>query len=676
MAIEKMVLLKIIGSLDNMHSILKELIFCENAHLNLNVENSSAYNNYLAVHQYESEIMGSTVKSIMASDNISNGTASDKSEKSDNVSASHGDCLSSVEELSKGLGLELIIDKNILLGKNYSLEKAKKDLSRIQSSIGEKVKEIDNKKQQISCLLELREKIDSFVGKDVDFSKIADMYYFDYEIGTFSSENQSRLKKSYGNLSAIVLKIGGVKSSSEYMYMVIYPKQFKKETENLLKSINWNKYVIPEEYIGIPSEKLKQIDSELESLQKDIDSISKSLEAEKEKNKKDLFKIYNILKLEDKIAELEQRADFGNNSFSIDVWVKESDKEKVEKAISSVTDKYRISAKSAQDLGDDVIVPTKLKNNWFSKPFEMIVKMYGLPAYNELDPTPFLAITYCLAFGIMFGDIGQGLVYFLAGLLIRKKMEAAGGLAMRLGACSMIFGCVYGSLFGLEQHELPWIPSLIEGGPLSPANIPKILVAGILYGIIVLTASYAYGIINSLKNGDIEEGVFGKNGIVGYVFFISFILTIVAITKIINIPLGLTLALLVISLLILILKQPITNLILGQRPLFHESAGSYLTESIFEAIETILSTLSNSISFVRVGAFALNHAGLFLAFMVISKMMTNVVLQVLILIVGNILILSLEGLIVFIQGLRLQYYEMFSKYFRGGGLEFKPIKLN
>lgn len=276
----------------------------------------------------------------------------------------------------------------------------------------------------------------------------------------------------------------------------------------------------------------------------------------------------------------------------------------------------------------------------------------------------------------MFGDIGQGLVYFLAGLLIRKKMEAAGGLAMRLGACSMIFGCVYGSLFGLEQHELPWIPSLIEGGPLSPANIPKILVAGILYGIIVLTASYAYGIINSLKNGDIEEGVFGKNGIVGYVFFISFILTIVAITRIINIPLGLTLALLVISLLILILKQPITNLVLGHRPLFHESPSSYLTESIFEAIETILSTLSNSISFVRVGAFALNHAGLFLAFMVISKMMTNVVLQVLILIVGNILILSLEGLIVFIQGLRLQYYEMFSKYFRGGGMEFKPIKLN
>ena len=101
-----------------------------------------------------------------------------------------------------------------------------------------------------------------------------------------------------------------------------------------------------------------------------------------------------------------------------------------------------------------------------------------------------------------------------------------------------------------------------------------------------------------------------------------------------------------------------------------------MTESIFEAIETILGTLSNSISFVRVGAFALNHAGLFLAFLVISRMMPNIFLQLLVLVIGNILILSLEGLVVLIQSLRLHYYEMFGKYFKGGGVAFKPIKLN
>lgn len=661
MAIEKMVLLKIIGSQENMHSILRELIFCESAHLNLNVENSSAYNNYLAVHQYESEIIGSPIYNIVDPDNIHN---------------SCSDCLSSVEELSQGLGIELKIDKELLLENNYSFEQAKKDLSKIQFAIGERVREINDKKQLINELQDLREKIDSIIDKDVDFSKIANLNYFDYEIGSFVTENKSRLKKNYENLSAIVLKIGNIKSSSEDLYMIIYPKQFKEETENLLKSLNWSKLVVSQEYVGTPAVKLKQIDAKLDSLKKDIDSLTNSIEAEKEDNKKILFKIYNVFKLEEKISELEQRVDFGNNAFALDIWVKESDKDEVEKAIANVTDKYKISAKSPEDFSDDVIAPTKLKNNWFSKPFEMIVNMYGLPAYDELDPTPFVAISFCLAFGIMFGDIGQGFIYVLAGLLLKKKMEAPAGLAIRLGVSSMIFGCVYGSLFGLEKHELPWLPSLIEGGPLSPANIPIILVAGVLFGIIVLTASYVYGTINSLKNGNVEEGVFGKNGIFGYIFFISFILTIVALTGIVNIPMSMPITTLLISLTVLILKQPITNLVLGHRPLFHESPGSYLTESIFEAIETILGTLSNSISFVRVGAFALNHAGLFLAFMVISRMMPNTFLEILILVVGNILILTLEGLVVLIQSLRLHYYEMFGKYFKGGGVAFKPIKLN
>ncbi len=661
MAIEKMVLLKIIGSIEDMHEILKELIFCENAHLNMNVENSSAYNNYLAVHQYESEIIGSSIYNIVDPNNIHN---------------SCSDCLSSVEELSRGLGLELKIDKKLLLESNYDYEQAKKDLSRIQLTIGGRVNEINNKRQQISELLELKGKIDSIADKDVDFNKIADLNYFYYEIGSFVTENKSRLKKNYENLSAIVLKIGNIKSSTEDLYMIIYPKQFKEETDNLLKSLNWSELVIPEEYEGSAAEKLVKIDAKIDELQKDITSLSSSIEAETEDNKKTIFKIYNVFKLEDKIAELEQRADFGNNAFALDVWVEEKNKAEVEKVIASVTDKYLISSKTPQEFSDDVIAPTKLKNNWFSKPFEMIVNMYGLPAYDEIDPTPILAITFCLAFGIMFGDIGQGLVYVLAGLLLRKKMEAASGVAIRLGASSMFFGCIYGSLFGLEKHELPWIPGILHGSPLSPDNIPMILVAGILFGILALTVSYVLGTANSLKRGDIEEGIFGKNGIFGYIFFISFIMTIVALTGIFNVPMSIPLTTLLISLAVLIMKQPLTSLVTGHRPLFHESPGEYLTESIFEAIETILGTLSNSISFVRVGAFALNHAGLFLAFMVISKMMPNIFLQILILVVGNILILSLEGLVVLIQSLRLHYYEMFGKYFKGGGVAFKPIKLN
>ena len=661
MAIEKMVLLKIIGSVDNIHPILKELIFCENVHLNMNVENSRTYNNYLAVHQYESEIIGSPLYNVVTSDNIIN---------------SCSDCISSVEKLSRSIGVELKMDKELLLKENYSFEQAKNDLSVIQSAIGERVKEINDKKEEIKKLEDLREKIDSIIDKDMDFGKISNLNYFDYELGLMSKENKNRLKRNYENLSAIVLKIGVVKVSFDRLYMIIYPKQYKDETEKLLKSLNWNKLEIVDEYLGTPANSLKQIDFKIESLKKDINSLIASVEADKEADEKKLNRIYNVFKLEDKIAELEQRADFGNSAFALDVWVRESDKKEVERSIAQVTDRYKVSEKTPEELGDDVIAPTNLRNNWFSKPFEMIVKMYGLPSYGELDPTFFLAVTFCIAFGIMFGDIGQGFVYLLAGLLLQKKLRDAGGIAIRLGASSMIFGCVYGSFFGLEKEQIPWLPGLIQGGPLTPKNIPMILVAGIIFGVIVLTLSYALGTANSLKRRDIEEGIFGKNGIFGYIFFISFILSIVSLVGIIKIPMSITITTLLISLVVLVLKQPIASMVMGRRPLFKEGAGSYLTESIFEAIETILGTLSNSISFVRVGAFALNHAGLFLAFMVISKMMPNIFLQILILVIGNILILVLEGLIVLIQSLRLHYYEMFSKYFKGGGVAFKPIKLN
>lgn len=661
MAIEKMVLLKIVGSLDNMHSILKELIFCENAHLNLNVENSSAYNNYLVVHQYESEIVGSPIYNVVDPGNIHN---------------SCSNCLGIVEELSNGLDLELKIDKKLLLENNYSFEDARKDLGLIKSSIGERVKDINDKKQKINELNDLRIKIDSITDKNIQLHKIANLNYFDYEIGSFSSENKSRLKKNYENLSAIVLRIGVIKSSAEDLYMIIYPRQFKEETDNLLKSLNWNTLVIPQEISGNPVEMIESIDEKINALQKDINELSKSIEQDKEGIKKTLLKIYNVFKLEDKIAELEQKADFSNNSFVLDVWVNESDKANVEKAISSVTEKYLITEKTAKEFGNQVVPPTKLKNNFFTAPFEMIVKMYGLPAYHEIDPTPFLAITYCLAWGIMFGDIGQGLVYFLAGLLLRKKLGSAGDILMRLGGSSIIFGFVYGSLFGLEKHELPWLPSLIDGGPLDPKNIPSILVVGVVFGVIVLTVSFAFGIINCLRRNDIEEGIFGKNGVAGYLFFISLVMTLVAITGITGIPVSLPVTILLLSLVVMVLKEPITHLVLKKRPLIHGEIGSYFTEAIFEGVETILNALSNAISFIRVGAFALNHAGLFLAFLVMSEMMPNMVAKILILVVGNILILSLEGLIVFIQGLRLQYYEMFSKYFEGGGVEFKPIRLS
>ncbi len=658
-----MVLLKIVGSITDTHSIIKELALNENVHLNLNIENSMAYLNYYNIHQYELES-----KYI--------GSSSDEdSLKNENIINRCGDCIKSIEKIGDGLNIDLELDKKILADKNYTIYNAYDDLQDIELTIGDTVEEINDKKKKIQELQIYRQKIDCIADKGIEFDKIADMKYFDYEIGSLSRENRWRLKKNYENLTAIVFRIGDTKSCATDLYMVIYPRKFKNETNNLLKSLSWNKLELPESIKVTPLKAIEDIDKKIENLNKEINELSRVTETYREDNKEKLIKIYNYFKLEEKIIDISEKNNFEHNILTINFWVQKSQVDMVKESIASVAKKYIVTERSAEELHNQVLVPTMLKNNWFTRPFELIVRMYGLPAYNELDPTPFLALTFCLAFGIMFGDIGQGLVYFLAGFFLRKKLGAAAQVLMRLGGSSIIFGFVYGSLFGLEKHELPWLPSLIEGGPLSPDNIPKILLVGIGYGIIVLTVSYVYGIINCMKNKNIEEGLFGKNGAFGYLFFISFIITLVSLTGIINLPIIIPIIFLIISLVVMVLKEPITNLLLKKKPLFHHGASEYFTESIFEEVETILSTLSNSISFVRVGAFALNHAGLFLAFMVMSEMVDNIFLKIFILAVGNVLILTLEGLIVFIQGLRLQYYEMFSKFFKGDGVDFKPIKL-
>jgi V/A-type H+/Na+-transporting ATPase subunit I len=661
MAIEKMVLLKIVGSLEEMHPILKQLILCENVHLNTDINN--AYNNNYFIHQFESDIISSSMYSPINYDNL------------------QSECIKYeqiVEDLCNGLGLELKVDKKILFGNKYCIEDAKWDLNIIQSEIGNKVKQIKNKKIQIEELVKFRDNIDCIYDKSIDFDKIEDLNFFEYEIGALSSENKFRLKRNYENLTAIVLKLGNIKASVEDMYIIIYPKQFRDETKNILKSLNWNQLKIPEGLSGNSLQMVEQIDKKIQMLQNEILELSNILEIDKEENQYILNKIFNTLILEKKVTELEKKVDYGHNLFVLNVWVKETDKISVEESIGTVTNKFVITEKKAKEMSKKVKPPTKLKNNWFTRPFELIVKMYGMPSYHEIDPTPFLAITFCLMFGIMFGDIGQGLVYFVAGFIIYNKfikMKMAGSLLMRLGGSSILFGFVYGSLFGLEQEELPWLPSLI-GKPLDPRNIPMILLAGVAIGVVFLTISFAFGITNNLRKGDIEEGLFGKNGVSGYLFFISLVLTCVSITKVTNLPISIPIIGLLLSLLIMILKEPITNMVLNKRPLIHGGVGSYFTESIFEGVETILNALSNAISFIRIGAFALNHAGLFLAFLVMSEMTTNVLLKIIILFLGNVLILTLEGLVVFIQGLRLQYYEMFSKYFNGDGIEYNPIKLS
>ena len=656
MAIEKMVLLNLVGSLDDEHAVLEELVLCENIHLNL--EHNGVHDNQYMVRQYESMMPQDSLPVI---------------ENYAQMDTEYQTMLEEISIISQGMGITTKIDK-VNVGRKYFLEDAKNDLAKLKAEVWEGIKQINEKKSIIEELTAFRKKAECIKPEWCNFRDLYRLDFFDFQIGMLSYDNKIQIKKNYENISAIVLQVGDIEDSREDIYLVIYPKQFKEETKRLLKSLNWVSLAIPDDIIDAPETLVAATDEKIAKINEGIAVLEKEVLKNLEAKTILLNKMYTRLKLEEKILNIKEEIVHGNNLFVLNAWVAKKHKDLIEEKIGDVTDKFVIIAKDTKELDKNLIPPTRLKNNWLFKPFETIVKLYGLPSYYEIDPTPFLAITFMLMFGIMFGDIGQGLIYFLAGVFLYKKNEVAGGVLTRLGLSSIVFGFVYGSLFGLEHEQLPWLPHIV-GSPLSTVNIMPVLIAGVVFGVVVLSVSYAIGIINCLRKGDIEEGIFGKNGITGYIFFMGFVSTIVAIFGVIPVSPFVPLGIMVIMLIIMILKEPLTNMIKGNKPYIHGDVSSYFIESCFEGVETILGALSNGISFIRVGAFALNHAGLFMAFLVMSKMTDSLILKILILIIGNILILTLEGLVVFIQGLRLQYYEMFSKYFSGDGYVYAPIKI-
>ena len=321
--------------------------------------------------------------------------------------------------------------------------------------------------------------------------------------------------------------------------------------------------------------------------------------------------------------------------------------------------------------------PTILKNGWFAKPFELFVEMYSLPHYGDFDPTFYLALTYCLLFGIMFGDLGQGFVLVIGGWALWKfkKMKLAAA-AMRMGFFSMIFGLVYGSVFGLEHLLDPLYLALgMSGKPLevmAGESVNILLLGAIAIGATLILVSMAINIILRIKRKDYGEALFSQNGLAGFVFYGS-IIVMLTMEMMLNIKVLNTVTELIffgIPLSVMLLRVPLKNLIKKIAITPHEGWGGYLVEAVFEMIEVLLSFVSNTMSFLRVGGFVLSHAGMMLVVMTLMEM-TGMFGPV-VLVFGNIFVMALEGLIVGIQTLRLQYYEMFSRYYEGGGKKIHP----
>jgi V/A-type H+/Na+-transporting ATPase subunit I len=291
----------------------------------------------------------------------------------------------------------------------------------------------------------------------------------------------------------------------------------------------------------------------------------------------------------------------------------------------------------------DAGAPLLLSNPRWARPFEIFSRAFGMPSSSEADPSALLAIAVPLMFGYMFGDVGQGLVLAAVGGWFRKRFEVA-RLLMVGGLSAAAFGLLFGSVFSL--HGL--VPALW----LHPLDAPlTLLLAPLVGGVVLLTVGLGLNALEANWGGEMRRWLLTDAALI-----IVYLGLLAGFFR----PAGLLAA-----------AVGVLWFCIGHALIERRLAAAL--GAVGEAIEKTLQILINTLSFARVGAFALAHAGLSSAVVTLADAAESVVAKALILVFGNALVIVLEAMVVAIQTTRLVLFEFFARFMQGQGRAFRPL---
>lgn len=501
--------------------------------------------------------------------------------------------------------------------------------------------------------------------------------YMKVRFGRLPLDSVGKLKY-YNNKPFVFNSFNSDSVYSWCMYMTT--PRYEGEVDNVFSSLYFERIRIPEFIHGEPGKAKEILQKEIEDDEYQLAHVKDVMnELVCESNEK-LQKTYRVLCKLNMTFEARKYVVCLGERFSITGFVAKDDVNDVMEVYKDMNNVVEIEDRPPHS-DKRLTPPTKLKNGWLTRPFSFFVEMYGVPEYEDFDPTPLVAISYILLFGIMFGDLGQGLLLSLVGfILYKRKGWALAAIAQRIGVSSAFFGLVYGSVFGNEEILNPLYEFIfhIKEKPvevLDASFTMTLLMVAVAIGVVLICTCMILNTILHFRRRKMGEALFSHNGIAGIVFYISMIIGVVAMLSGYSIfSLAYILLLIVLPLLLIFMKEPISHK-LAHKELFPDGFVAFFMESFFELFEVLLSFISNTMSFLRVGGFVLSHAGMMLVVMTLAEMV-GPNFGWFVIIFGNIFVMCMEGLIVGIQVLRLEFYEQFSRYFEGKGIPFQTMDLD
>ena len=574
------------------------------------------------------------------------------------------------------------------------------------SSMSGQEKERQEEKQKLE---ETFTEIKAFSFLNAPFSDLDQLSYLTLRIGRLDSPHQDELRK---NLSgrAVVIPLG-----SEDRFMAAASRKGRFALDSELKKMNFVPISVPEGYKGIPSELLEGLREKIDGINEELAEIAKRKNTLREEYGESLRVLAASYIMSCIAYQLKTRLASTQQAHFLAGWVPaDAVKSLVEELEALTFNTIAIRIYKPGELNNVLDgkekVPVSLNNNAFVKGFEKMVFTYGVPLYGTIDPTPMVAFSFTLLFGVMFGDLGQGIVLLLLGILSGKRGPAFFSRfriysvpLVAVGVSSMIMGFLTGSFFANEDflagptraltgfltgrpvdHILVIIPIQEKGGSI--VKLFYFFGFTISLGVIFNTIGLFVNITNKIYLKKYEEAFFEKTGVAGLLlFWYAVFIAVRAVVSLIHREIdfhfyGFDAIGLMLPLMVIFMGNAVWRFASGQRPVFEDGFLVFVVRGLVDILESISTIISNSVSFLRVGAFALSHAVLSYIIFWFAEMVSHTsagtAFSILIVVSGNLIIIILEGLIVTIQVIRLQYYEFFSKFFTETGVKFQPFRFH
>lgn len=515
-------------------------------------------------------------------------------------------------------------------------------------------------------------KFSHFTELSVDLNEITDLEFVRVRFGHMPRESAKKLPALFKKCPYFYFVPCGA-DKTDYWGVYFAPKNHLDEVDGFFARLLFESFEVPSA-AGTAENVVTELQSNLNIIEEELTYIKEESTRIWKNETEFCDRVYSKVHTLDALEQLKAYSVHNGHYFMLVGWIPASETD----SLNSLCDNSGISL----ELGstDPEIAPPPVKSKerkgllkFLVEPYNFFIDMYGTPSYGDIDVTPFVAVSYAILFGIMYGDMGHGLVLSIVGFLMYKlkKMEL-GRILIPCGFCSMIFGFLFGSIFGFEEALDPIYHKLgLSGKPISVMDsINTVLVSALVIGISLTALAMVFNIYACIKNKRFAEAVFSQNGLAGLCVYVCGVnLASNFMHGFAPIPSSVCAIVIAIGAVMMLIKEIPIDIIDKHQNGKPESIMDFLLQNVFELLEYVLSYLSNTLSFLRIGAYVLVHAGMMLAVFSLAGENHNPIM----IIFGNIFVIAVEGLLTAIQVLRLEYYEMFSRFYEGDGKPFIPF---